>query len=457
VTDPRDPIEAWLSSDVELLSPPPGTYQRVRRRARRRKAVRTMSAAAGAAVIVAAAAVLPQVAGNLLSGPGGPYRAGGGTSTHRHTGQRKSEPAPRPSPTSRTLTNGGQPISSAGSGPPAPGFRPTSVTFVGTYTGAVIGQAGSSCSGGPCTAVAGTHDYGSTWAAIGAPPATPPNGSAGVSQIRFLGLHNGWAYGPALYATHDGGHRWTAITGLPGRVIDLATVGHRAFAVVAAGCSGTNYWENCASYSLFSTVASSDSWRPVGGASTTSQVVPGGLQLTGKYGYLVTNGLLYTGPVTGADWHQVPTSSPTAPPCLTPQSGSGPWLIAPNGAALYLVCTISRPNSSPSTALSLYASADQGRTWQAQGAVPVTGTATSLAASPAGTLVLATTAGLYYSPDGHTWRPAALDVPATGSGGFSFVGMTTATSGVAVPSGPGSRELYITKDGGQSWQHSPIR
>ena len=457
MTDPRDPIEAWLSSDVELLSPPPGTYQRVRRQARRRKAVRTMSAAAGAAVIVAAAAVLPQVAGNLLPGSSGPDRAAeSGSGAHRDTSPRTTKPAPRPSPTSRTLVNGGAPITSAGSGPPAPGFRPTSVTFVGPHTGAVIGQAGSSC-GGPCTAVAGTHDYGSTWAAIGAPPASPPNGSAGVSQIRFLGLRNGWAYGPALYASHDGGHHWTAITGLPGRVVDLATIGRRAFAVVGAGCRGTTYWANCASFSLFSAAASSDSWRPVGGASTTSQVVPGGLQLTGKFGYLVTSGLLYAGPVTGGAWHPVSTSSPTAPPCLTAQSGPGPWLIAPAGTALYLVCTVSRPNSSPSSALSLFASADQGRTWQARGAVPVTGTATSLAASPAGTLVLATTAGLYYSPDGHTWRAALLDVPAPGSGGFSFVGMTTTSNGVAVPAGQGSRELYITSDGGQNWQHSPIR
>jgi hypothetical protein len=454
MTDPRDPIEAWLSSDVELLSPPPGTYQRVRRRARRRKAVRTASAAAGAAVIVAAAAVLPQVAGNLLPGPGGPDRAVD-ANAHQHSSQRTSEPAPRPSPTSRSLPNGGPPITSAGSGPPAADFRPTSVTFVGAHTGAVIGQAGSSCSG-PCTAMAGTHDYGSTWAAIGAPPAGPPNGSAGVSQIRFLGLRNGWAYGPALYATHDGGHRWAAIDGLPGRVIDLATVGHRAFAVVAAGCSGTNYWENCARFSLFSTVANSDTWRPVAGASTTSQVVPGGLQLTSKYGYLVTNGLLYAGPVTGGRWHQIPISSPAAPLCLTSRSGPGPRLIAPADTTLYLACTVSRPNSSPSTALSLYASADQGHSWQAQGAIPVTGTATSLAAAPAGQLVLATTAGLYYSPDGHAWHAALLDVPVPG-GGFGFVGMTTSVNGVAVPAGPGSRELYVTKDGGQTWLRSPIR
>ncbi|HEX9552726.1 MAG TPA: hypothetical protein VF983_05930, partial [Streptosporangiaceae bacterium] len=62
MTDHRDPIEAWLSADVEPLPPRSGTFDRVRRRARRRKAVRTISAAAGAVVVVAAAATLPQVA-----------------------------------------------------------------------------------------------------------------------------------------------------------------------------------------------------------------------------------------------------------------------------------------------------------------------------------------------------------------------------------------------------------
>src|SRR5215475_11272057 len=76
MTNHRDPIEAWLSADVEPLSPPPGTFARVRRRARRRKAIRTISAAAGAAVIVAAVATLPQVASGLLPGPSSPNRVG---------------------------------------------------------------------------------------------------------------------------------------------------------------------------------------------------------------------------------------------------------------------------------------------------------------------------------------------------------------------------------------------
>src|SRR5258708_36201751 len=76
MTDPRDPIESWLSADVELLSPPHGAYERVARRARRRKASRALGSVAAAAGVIAGAAVLPQVAGGLLPGHGGPNHAG---------------------------------------------------------------------------------------------------------------------------------------------------------------------------------------------------------------------------------------------------------------------------------------------------------------------------------------------------------------------------------------------
>ena len=65
MTDRRDPIEAWLSSDVELMPPPPGAFERVRRRARHRRAIKATSAAAAAAVIVVAGVVIPQVAGGF--------------------------------------------------------------------------------------------------------------------------------------------------------------------------------------------------------------------------------------------------------------------------------------------------------------------------------------------------------------------------------------------------------
>src|SRR5258708_28336360 len=102
MTDPRDPIESWLSADVELLSPPHGAYERVARRARRRKASRALGSVAAAAVVIAGAAVLPQVAGGLLPGHGGPNQAGISSSSHpspRRTGHRTPNATPSPTRT----------------------------------------------------------------------------------------------------------------------------------------------------------------------------------------------------------------------------------------------------------------------------------------------------------------------------------------------------------------------
>ena len=86
MTNPRDPIDDWLSSDVELMPPPPGAFERVHRRARRRKTVRAVSTVAGAAVVIAAAATLPQVASSLLPGHNnsGQAKVSVGSTSPRH-------------------------------------------------------------------------------------------------------------------------------------------------------------------------------------------------------------------------------------------------------------------------------------------------------------------------------------------------------------------------------------
>ncbi|HEX9033878.1 MAG TPA: hypothetical protein VF834_18720 [Streptosporangiaceae bacterium] len=466
MTEPRDPIESWLSTDVELLSPPPGAFQAVARRARRRKVLRAASSVAGAAVIIAGVAVLPRIASGIFSGQTGPARVVVPSSQSSGTlpGHRTANPWPRTSSPVSLPASHGPALSSVGTGAgPAAGFRPSSVTFVGTSLGAVIGEAGSSCGAGPCVVAAGTPDYGRRWYKIGSPAAGPPSGSTGVSQIRFLDPVNGWAYGPALYATHNGGVTWKAVD-LPGRVIDLSTVSGRAFAVVAT-CAGNgpDYAAQCTSFALYSAPSASDQWRRVRGAAAALVAVPGGLQLTRSQGYVLAGGHLFTGPVTGGAWHQVRVTQPGAPPCLlggqNQAAGQRPALIAPAGSELFLACAGSSASPASSAGqpgpLTLYLSADSGQAWQAQGTIAAHGTATSLAAIPGAAIVLATTSGLYYSYDARHWQQGTIAGGAP-QGGFRFVGMTNAQQGVAVPSDSGGHRLFITGDGGRTWQPSPI-
>lgn len=466
MTDPRDPVEDWLSTEVELLPPPPGAYQRVLRRARRRRTARAIVAGAGAIAVVAALAAVPRLAVTLFSGSTGSSVAAESPGSPPHgSGLHRAPNGPKFTPVRTSAPAAGGPaLSAVGSGlPPAAGFLPTSVTFVGPSIGAAIGQARTGCGTRSCTAVAGTSSYGTSWFAVGAPDAGPAGVTSAVSQIRFLDLSNGWAYGPGLWATHDGGATWQQITGLPaGRVIDLSTVGSRVFAVLAA-CAPTSAPVNdavtCTSFELISAAADSNRWAPVPGAAAQLPVLPGGLQLTTVSGYLLAQGHLFTGPVTGGAWHQVPVSPSAGPPCLG--SGAGqqagrhlPVLIAPTAGELFLACGAAPSGGQPA----LYGSPDAGQTWTALGPMAVQGFISSLAATPDGTLVLATSAGIFYSAatTGYrTWRQASVPVQVAGAG-FTFVGMTTNALGVAVPADPALHELLVTRDGGASWQPSLI-
>jgi hypothetical protein len=77
-----------------------------------------------------------------------------------------------------------------------------------------------------------------------------------------------------------------------------------------------------------------------------------------------------------------------------------------------------------------------------------------VAGSATRTIVLATTAGIEVSTDGGAnWTAAQGTLPA---GGFSYVGMTNASQGVAVPADPAVHAVWFSYDGGATWQESPI-
>jgi hypothetical protein len=294
---------------------------------------------------------------------------------------------------------------------------------------------------------------------MAAPATEAPSGSSGVSQIRFLNLRDGWAYGPALYATHNGGATWRPDGALPGRVIDLGAVGSRVFAL-SASCAGQGraFASRCTSFALYSASAGSERWQPVIGASGQGAVMPGALQLTASTGYLLAGHRIYSGSVTPGTWHAA-TGAPgvAQPPCLRATS-QDLALIAPSGSNLYLACGARGAGSraGPAGGLRLYLSADAGQSWQPRGTVKARGSATSLAVSSAGIVVLATMSGLWWSPDASTWHEASL-TGTSPAGGFIFVGMTDAQRGVAVPADSALHEVFSTKDGGMTWQAHVIQ
>jgi Neuraminidase (sialidase) len=145
-------------------------------------------------------------------------------------------------------------------------------------------------------------------------------------------------------------------------------------------------------------------------------------------------------------------------------------LLAPDGivpgghARLAVVCAVPSPGSSV-----VYLSDDGGATWTEQTGIGSAGAALigmpqSLTDLTDGTLILATEGstsspgGIYrLKPGASSWQAATLSDPSQRSYGFTYVGMTNATQGVALGGNPGLHAIWMTTDGGQTWQVRPIK
>jgi hypothetical protein len=476
VTSPRDPVDNWLETEVTPLSPPPGSLVRIRQQARRRKTRQATFAAVGCAVILAAGVATPQVI-SALRQPGHhkplSVAIGGSTTPTVQASRSHNTPAPNSKSTSPIQTRQRTRLSTSTTHTtPPPNFRPTSVTFVGNHTGgvvgAVIGQAGPPCATSDCTSLAGTSTYGQSWYGVSAPVAPGPSGSSGVSQLRFANLSDGWAYGPALYETSDGGWPWHNESTYGYRVIDLEASPARAFAVFGT-CYGTgaNYATSCSSFSLWTSVPGTRTWTQVSVPSTydqmksTSSAAPLLVISGNDTAYLLTpSGEMLAGPATPAGGAWKALGAAKCAPAAPAASGQAAQPTAQLAAGPDVVLACDTPAARGRFTAAIYTSAN-GTTWQSVGSVTVKGTPTSLTSAGSGpmaqaTVVLATTAGIKYSADGGQHWQAATITGGSPAGGLSYVGMTTPAEGVAIPADPSPAGIYVTTDGGKSWQPSPI-
>jgi hypothetical protein len=462
MADRRDDIDAWLSERIEPLPPPPGTFELIKRKARRRKYRKLAITAGSAAVIVAAAVTVPQVVNLPVLNPN-PTAAPIGAQTSQSPHSAGQSAFGKASPATSSAVPAGP--------APVPGnFRPTSVTFVGPRTGWVIGQAltPGHCATQVCTSVARTDDAGRTWAGRPAPMAGAADGATGLSQIRFLNLDDGWAYGPQLYATHDGSKTWAPVDTGGLRVTALETVGDRVFALWAS-CTGNGpaYAVNCTRFTLYSASAGGGAWAPVG--TSTTGLTDGAaseaaeLVLTGTRGYLLApGGALYAGPVDGGGpWKQVSTLVSSCPVGQARADGqpTGALLGAVNSRDLLLACASASSGANPSVSTQqkfIYSSPDGGVSWRQLSTAPAAGVAFGLAASPKESVVLATDQGIDLLPSGETsWQTATLRGGGP-AGGFGYIGMTTDEQGIALPADPSAGTVWFTFDGGQTWTASRL-
>ena len=392
--------------------------------------------AAAAVVVIAVAALIVTRNGNLP--PGGPAAGSGSLPTAS---------AQTPTPAASAAPSAASPVPSATSAAPTTvlGLSPVSVTFGSATDGWVLGT--GTCPSGPCAAIVRTTDGGGTWTTVPAPaasvvPGSGQGGAPGISRLRFADARNGWAYGPDLWATHDGGVTWARLT------IAGVTAGSTVVALEAGNGSVHAAVADGQGYRVASSSVGTDDFRlsavrvPVGaGPVPAVQLV-----LSGAAGWLLENDRTVVGGarlVNGAwvAWQ---------PPCL---NVVGPaYLAASSSTELAAACDVGLW-SSP-TGSHLFVSHDGGSSFvEAASAVPLTMTAAIAAASPSVAVVGgtdATGAALVATFDaGRTWSVVAR----LGTADLADLGFTTPTQGVVVTtSADKPATLMMTRDGGRTWR-----
>ena len=344
-------------------------------------------------------------------------------------------PTPVPTPTATPV---------AGVAVPA-GFQPMSVTFVSADEGWVLGSA--PCATGRCPAIAHTLDAGKTWKRIPAPNTkigTHPLGGSpdvitpGIAGLRFADANNGWAFGPELWATHDGGATWKRLDVLAGAtVVALETARGTTHAVLDDPAQG---------FRIASAPFAGDAWSlsSVQIATGAGPVPTIQLVLSGDAGWVLENdrAVVDGARLVGGTWRTwKPVCADTA----------GPAFIGASSATdLAAACDLGLWSNSLGD--HLFISRNGGVTFAETGPRnPIIDTASALATPGRSTIVIAgfdshgsALAGSF--DGGLTWKK----VLSGGNDTFSDLGFTTATQGVVI-STTSAGHLLMTHDGGKTW------
>jgi hypothetical protein len=407
-------------------------------------------AAAASALLLVAACGSPAPGSGKPAGPATP--AGPGRAAAAATAQ----PSGKQTPSQQTPSRPGQqPCDPQQIGPIA-------ASFVSASHGYLLGITLSDCAAGTASKIVlrETADGGLHWTALPAPPApwggVAPDGTGhipadGVTSLLFADARDGWAYGPGLWATHDGGAIWRLVVTGGRAVQSMAVTGGQVIASlescdpVDVSCDGPQTW------TVETTPAGRDAWRPVPGAAGDGGAVlsarsGAGYAISPRFGQPGTDVSMLTGPADGsARWVSRPL--PCQPGAIA--------LTAVTTTRLLLGCALL--GAHPATTY-LYSSSDAGAHWTRFAVLGLFDGADAIEQAPDGTvLVEGIYDGVELSRDGgRTWtRPAAVDDSDSVQGGGPLAAdLVTSEEGYVIGwLGP----LWITRDAGRTWTQVPVR
>ncbi len=375
-----------------------------------------------------------------------------------------ASPAARVTPTSATTT---APTASAPPSTPAPAPTPAGgpvpagfVPVAGAALPAgVIWLLGTApCGSAPCTSIVRSLDGGVHWAGIPAPraPLASAAGATGVSRIEFATARDGWAYGPQLWSTDDGGARWHALTPLPGGVIGAAVTGDGlvvALSVSGGGAVDLARVSASDTVTVTHTVAGASSGQlassPDGSVWFAAAPPPGG----------GSTAVLESGD-GGSTW------AARTPPCSGSWALGAPSLASPGPDRLVAVCAGS--GAAGSQLKRVMASADGGSTWSTAFVTTTPPPGRGIESGDLGPVaaagsqvVLGTSSGasnLFVSASaGTAWTAATGYNPQTGGTPWTTLAFAGSGQALAVTAGAVSPQrwsgaAYLSADGGATWR-----
>ena len=356
-----------------------------------------------------------------------------------------------------TLLAGTASAGTAPAGQVAASFKAISVTWVTPQQGWVLGVAPCGPAGrSTCTEVISSSNGGATWTADGTVPAhTPParGATTGATEIRFDTPAIGWAFGPDLFRTANGGRSW-APQRIPGtgsrQVLALAATATAAYAVTspcayqAATCAGGGL-------SVWRARTGSGSWVKV----------PLTLPLSGAAGLTAFGSAVYADDATRAGNHLYASANGGATfasrpvPCDASQGTVLAQAVATSASRVALLC-VGSPGIGKAVK-TVYRSGDTGKTYASAGTTGAYGIESQLASSPSGNLAVATTSAqgsfIYANVSGGTAWSTSLGLYDEGWNDIVYVTDNEAWLVYGPASGlvPAAGKVLVTHDGGRHW------